>query len=67
MLRFWFLLNLKIFYKKRLQKENVNEMDWFDKIKINDDITITMLPAHIGANAGYGALVIQIEVFGEVF
>ena len=35
----------KYFTKNGYKKENVNEMDWFDKIKINDDITITMLPA----------------------
>ncbi len=35
----------KYFTKNGYKKENVKEMDWFDKIKINDEISITMLPA----------------------
>ena len=27
--------------KNGYKKDNVNEMDWFDKIKINDEITVT--------------------------
>ena len=50
-----------------IKKDNVKEMDWFDKIKINDEITITMLPSNIGASVGYGEMEIQIEVFGGVF
>ena len=28
-----------------IKKDTVKEMDWFDKIKINDEITVTMLPS----------------------
>ncbi len=35
----------KYFTKNGYKKDTVNEMDWFDKIKINDEITITMLPS----------------------
>ncbi len=35
----------KYFTKNGYKKDNVNEMDWFDKIKINDEITVTLLPA----------------------
>ena len=35
----------KYFTKNGYKKDNVKEMDWFDKIKIKEDITITMLPA----------------------
>ena len=42
-------------------------MDWFDKIKINDDITITMLPAQHWSKRWIWGEGIQIEVFGVVF
>ncbi len=35
----------KYFTKNGYKKNNVKEMDWFDKVKINDEISITMLPA----------------------
>ncbi len=35
----------KYFTKNGFKKENVKEMDWFNKIKINNEITITLLPA----------------------
>ena len=35
----------KYFTRNGYRKDNVKEMDWFDRVKINDDITITMLPA----------------------
>ena len=35
----------KYFKRNGYKKDNVKEMDWFDKIKINNEITITMLPA----------------------
>ena len=35
----------KYFTKNGFKKENVNEMDWYDKIKVNKDISITLLPA----------------------
>ena len=35
----------KYFTKNGYKKDNVKEMDWFQKIKINDEITVTMLPA----------------------
>ena len=35
----------KYFTRNGYKKNNVKEMDWFDKIKINDEITITMLPS----------------------
>ncbi len=35
----------KYFTRNGYKKEKVKEMDWFDKIRINDEITITMLPA----------------------
>ncbi len=35
----------KYFVKNGYKKDNVKEMDWFDKIKLNEEITITMLPA----------------------
>ena len=48
-------------------KKNVKEMDWFDKIKINDEITITMLPSQHWSKVGFGEMEIIIEVFGGVF
>ena len=35
----------KYFTRNGYKKDTVKEMDWFDKIKINDEITITMLPS----------------------
>jgi len=35
----------KYFTKNGYKKDTVKEMDWFDKIKINDEITVTMLPS----------------------
>ena len=35
----------KYFTRNGYKKDKVKEMDWFDKIKINDEITVTMLPA----------------------
>jgi L-ascorbate metabolism protein UlaG (beta-lactamase superfamily) len=35
----------KYFTKNGYKKSTVKEMDWFDKIKINDEITVTMLPS----------------------
>ncbi len=35
----------KYFTRNGYKKNNVKEMDWYDKVKINDEITITMLPA----------------------
>ncbi len=35
----------KYFTRNGYKKDNVKEMDWFDKIKVNDEVTITMLPA----------------------
>ncbi len=35
----------KYFTRNGYKKDNVKEMDWFDKVEINDEITITMLPA----------------------
>ena len=35
----------KYFTKNGYKKDTVKEMDWFDKIKINNEITITMLPS----------------------
>ena len=35
----------KYFTKNGYKKDNVKEMDWFQKVKINDEITVTMLPA----------------------
>ncbi len=35
----------KYFTRNGYKKEKVTEMDWFDRIKINDEITITMLPS----------------------
>ena len=35
----------KYFTRNGYKKDTVKEMDWFDKIKINDEITVTMLPS----------------------
>ena len=35
----------KYFTRNGYKKNTVKEMDWFEKIKVNDEITITMLPA----------------------
>ena len=35
----------KYFTRNGYKKDNVKEMDWFDKIKINNEISITMLPS----------------------
>ena len=42
-------------------------MDWFDKIKINDEITITMLPTTTLEQTMVGVMEILIGVFREVF
>ena len=57
----------KYFTRNGYKKDKVKEMDWFDKIKINDEITITMFQLNIGVNVGFGVMEIQIEVFGVVF
>ena len=41
-------------------------MDWFDKIKINDEITL-MLPSQHWSKRWIWEMEIQIEAFGEVF
>ena len=35
----------KYFTRNGYKKDNVKEMDWFDKVKVNDEITVTMLPS----------------------
>ncbi len=35
----------KYFTRNGYKKDKVKEMDWYEKIKINDEITVTMLPA----------------------
>ena len=35
----------KYFTRNGYKKDKVKEMDWFDKVEINEEITITMLPA----------------------
>ena len=40
--KFYSHLNLVNIFKRY---KDVNEMDWYDEIKINDDLKITLLPA----------------------
>ena len=40
--------------KNGYKKDNVNEMDWFDKIKINDEITVTLPLHNIGVSVDLG-------------
>ena len=44
--------------------KDVNEMDWYENIKINDDLKITLYQQSIGQKGVCG---IQIDLFGEVF
>ena len=61
-------LKLGKYFTKTVTKKKMS-MKWIGliKLKLTMILQLQCYQHSIGANAGYGALVIQIEVFGEVF